>query len=240
MSMEDLNLVNDKLIKHLQEIGVKDAFYYAPAKPEWYWGENNVKVAICNLETYNKGKNNKEFSGINLVNQDILDNWSWGNKTILNTFFTNFCIVRCIKNNRQHATEDSVKKLKALTKTEKDPEYWNMYETMDESLYFNFRHTISKTVEANDAYLIKTYLQDKFFCENYREYVKAAEIDVLVYSGKTGVQLLEIIYPELKGKLEYCGDPVSFDGTLFVSIPHPSRISYAEIADCVNKIADAI
>ena len=54
------------------------------------------------------------------------------------------------------------------------------------------------------------------------------------------IDLIDMIYPDLKGKLSYCGQPVMYDGILFVSIPHPSRISYSEMANCVNKITKVI
>lgn len=239
MSKEGLEIVNKKLIEHLKGKNIENAFYYAPIKPDSYWNQN-IKIGMCNLETYNKGKDDKEFLGINLVTQDILDNWSWGNKTISNTLFINFCIRRCIENGFSYETKNSLKNLKKLAKNEKDPEYWNVYEAMDESLYLNFRHSISKTRRANNSYLISSYAQDKFICENYREYIKEAEIDVLVVGGETSVQLLGIIYPELKNKLTFCGEPVFFDGTLFVSMRHPAYMRYEELADCVNKIASAL
>ena len=135
-----------------------------------------------------------------------------------------------------------MKDFREQTKSEKTPDskYWDVYEAMDKSLYFNFRHSISKTVEADDAYLLKTYSQDNFFCKNFRDFIKASQLNIFIASGETGVKLLSIIYPELNEKLKFCGTPVYFEETLFVSIPHPSRISYASIAECVNKIIDSL
>lgn len=241
MSREELLSVNKALISHLQEKGIKDAFYYEPGKPDWYWAKENIRIGMCNLETYNKGKNDEEFHGINAVTQEILDNWSWGNKTIKNTIFLNYCIRKVLGNESNIFTEEDLRFFREETKSEKTPnsKYWDVYEAMDKSMYFNFRHSISKTVGADDAYLIKSYTEDNFFCKNYRDFVKASELDVVVASGETGVTLLSIIYPELKGKIQFQGEPVFHEGTLFVSVHHPSRISYAEMTDCVNKIAKA-
>lgn len=242
MSKQELSVVNQKLITHLTETGIKDAFYYEPGNPDWYWKNNNIKIGLCNLETYNKGINKQEFHGINAVNQEILDNWSWGNKTIRNTFFINYCIRKTLENNLINFTEKDLKIFREETKSEKTTgsKYWEVYEAMDKALYFNFRHSISKTVEANDTYLLKAYSQDDFYCKNFREFVRASELNIVIASGETGAKLLSIIYPEIKEKIQFQGEPFFIEGTLFISIHHPSRISYAEICDCVNKVAESL
>ena len=242
MSREDLFSVNKEIISHLTDIGINDAFYYEPGNPDWYWTKDNIRIGLCNLETYQKEINKEEFHGINVVNQTILDNWSWGNKTIRNTYFINYCIRKSLENVHIKYTEEDLRFFREQSKSEKAPDskYWDVYEAMDKSLYFNFRHSISKTVGADDAYLIKAYSQDAFLCKNYRDFIKASELSIVVASGETGAKLLSLIYPELKGKLKFRGNPVTFEKTLFVSIPHPSRISYADITACVNKIAEAM
>lgn len=242
MSKEELSSVNRELISHLSEIGIKDAFYYEPGNPAWYWSKDNIRIGLCNLETYQKGINKEEFHGINVVNQAILDNWSWGNKTIRNTYFINYCIRKGLENVHIKYTEEDLRIFREQSKSEKIPntKYWDVYEAMDKSLYFNFRHSISKTVGADDAYLVKAHSQDDVLCKNYRDFIKASELSIVVASGETGVKLLHIIYPELKSKLKFCGEPIFLEKILYISIPHPSRISYAEITNCVNKIAEVM
>ena len=51
MSKESLEKLNQSLLKHFEETGVKNAFYYAPVD-DHYWNkrENAKRIAFCNLE----------------------------------------------------------------------------------------------------------------------------------------------------------------------------------------------
>lgn len=164
--------------------------------------------------------------------------WFFG-KTTERTFFLNYALSRCLYDNIK-TTEDTLLDQRDDIKENKDLWYEKLCDDFDKSLYFNFRYTQSKTVNADNAYIDNAYRTDSFYCQHYRDFVKAAEIDVLLVGGEVAVGLLGVIYPELQGKLTYCGEPAVHDGVLFVSIPHPSRISYAEMSDVINKIAKAL
>ena len=246
MSKEELKFLNEKLVNHLKEKNIKNAFYYQPVKPDWYWNEHNkVKIGICNIETYNVD-GNEDYKGINLLETKRFEEISYGNKTVANSVFLNFCIKRALRGDSEQESELSLKEFRNLTIPKitdtKLPEsqFDNMYEAMYESIYFNFRYSVSGKKEEDFPYVIGEYSRDEFFRQHYRDYVKAAEIDILVLGGTHAIDLIDMIYPELKGKLSYCGEPVMYNGVLFVSIPHPSRISYEEMANCVNKITKAI
>lgn len=155
------------------------------------------------------------------------------------TFFLNYALSRCLYDNLK-TTEDTLLDQRDDIKENKDLWYEKLCDDFDKSLYFNFRYTQSKTVNADNAYIDNAYRTDPFYCKHYRDFVKAAEIDVLVAGGEVSAALLGLVYPDLQGKLTYCGEPILHNGVLFVSIPHPSRISYAEMAAVVNKIKCAI
>ena len=246
MSKEELNVLNEKLVNHLTEKNIKNAFYYQPVNPDWYWNDHNkIKIGICNIETYNlDGK--EDYKGINLLTTKRFEEISYGNKTIANSVFLNFCIKKTLRKELKPETAQSIKEFRRLTIPKitdiKSPEsqFDNMYEAMYESIYFNFRYSVSGKRQANFPYVIGEYTRDAFFQQHYRDYVNASEIDILILGSTYAIDLINKIYPELKGKLSYCGEPVMYNGVLFVSIPHPSRISYEEMADCVNKITNAI
>ena len=148
----------------------------------------------------------------------------------------NYIIKTCMQK-KEKLTEANVKFSKNELK--QDSGFNKVSDGFMDAMYFNFRFTQSGTVNASHPYIIGTYTRDSFYCKHYRDFVKAAEIDVLVISGSPSVRIIELIYPELKGKFKYCGEPVCYEGTMFVSMPHPSRISDKAIADVVNKIAGA-
>ena len=70
MSKESLQKLNESLILHFKETGVKNALYYEPLF-DYYW-EQKDKIGLCNLESYDK-----EIKGINKISAErILDYWS--------------------------------------------------------------------------------------------------------------------------------------------------------------------
>lgn len=246
MSKEELDVLNERLVNHLKEKDIKNAFYYLPIKPDWYWNNHNkVKIGICNIEPYNVD-GNKDYKGIKLLTTERFEQISYRNRTISNSVFLNFCIKKVLKEELKLETAQSIKEFRRLTIPKitdtKLPEsqFDNMYEAMYESIYFNFRYSVSGKRKANYPYVLSEYNKNAFLRQHYRDYVKAAEIDILLLGSTYAISLINLIYPELKGKLSYCGEPIMYNGVLFVSIPHPSRISYAEMANCVNKITKAI
>lgn len=112
-----------------------------------------------------------------------------------------------------------------------------MYQLMKESLYFNFRYSISKKTQADRKYILRAYKNNSFFCNFYRDYIKAADIGILLISGTVGVELIKIIYPEHQGCFSFKGKPKFIDNTVFVSIPHPSRISYKDLSERLYTIS---
>lgn len=240
MSNESLVEINEHLRQHLYDKGINDAFVYAPCNSDQYFAENNVRVAICNLETYRKDKNGNS-KGIQSIGEETLDNWSDGNRTINNSFFLNYIIKRSLEDDFAVTDEQSLrilrKKVRMGKEGDESSEYHEMYANMDKSLYFNFRYSVSSSAPASNGYIIGQYKKDDYFSKHYREYVKAAKIDILIVGGAVGAYLIDMIYPDMKKSLKLCGVSETSNGTLIVSVPHPSRISYASMAECVNMIA---
>lgn len=229
--------LNKKLVGHLQANEIQNAVVYAPHKPAEYWKLGNVRIAFCNEEPYSTDGNFEQ--GIKTIDGDTLDAWSDGNRTIKREFDINYCIRHALKADKMLTKQDIIQ-LKNQTKP-KAKDYYNKYEEMDKSLYFNFRYSIpTDTSKAHTGYIQKAYETDLFYAQHYKEFLQAADPKLLVLGSKFGAKLFTLIFPELQGKLVYCGEPVVLDGRVVISIPHPSRISNAQIADVVNKISKAL
>ena len=229
--------LNKKLVGHLQANGIQNAVVYAPHNPAEYWKPGNVRIAFCNEEPYSTDGNFEQ--GIKTIDGDTLDAWSDGNRTIKTEFDINYCIRHALKTGKT-LTEQDIVQLKEQTKPNAK-DYYNKYEEMDKSLYFNFRYSIpTDTASAHTGYIQKAYENDSFYAQHYKEFLQAADPKVLVLGSEFGAKLFTLIFPELQGKLVYCGEPMTLNGRVVISIPHPSRISNAQIADVVNKISKTL
>lgn len=80
MSKESLEKLNQTLLEHFEETGIKNAFYYAPAD-DHYWNKSETakRIAFCNLEPYKKDEKTP-LNGYELLSKEILyDNWFYTN-----------------------------------------------------------------------------------------------------------------------------------------------------------------
>jgi hypothetical protein len=229
----ELYELNQKLVSHLEQAGIKDAIIYEPHNPEEYWNPNNTRIAFCNEEPYSTDGNYEK--GIRNIDSDTLDAWSDGNKTIKTEFDLNYFIRHALKAGKEISIED-LSQLKNDIKP-KGSEYYNEYEEGDKSLHFNYRYSIpTDTSHEHTGYIQEQYKNDPFYAQYYKEFLETTDPEILVIGSKFGTELYTQIYPELQGKLTYCGEPVYHNGRLVISIPHPSRISNEGIMDVVNKI----
>ena len=237
MSKEALESVNARLIEHFKKVGIENACYYQPATED-YW-TSPKKIAYCNLEPYSVINDSDRVQGVKpLDSERFYEHWYWS-KTGRWTVFTNYIMSRSLNENKTFSEADA-RTFRSELKKEKDGGYETECGYFEDKMYFNFRYTQSSKVSADNGYIFGKYINDPFFRQHYRNFVKACEIDVLVVTSKVGAELLTIIYPELEGIFSYCGEPVTVDGTTFVSIPHPSRFGYKKAVDAANKIAKAI
>ena len=233
MSKEQLFEVNKKLIVHFKETGIVDAYYYEPVS-ETYWNQtpNSKRVAFCNLEPYKK-ENGETVKGIvPLDKKTLYDEWFY-TKTPSKTFALNYYLSQALYYGNSDITEEDIK-FAVSKNTRCEDIIWSDF---DNSLYFNFRYTCSKTVTADNSY-IKNLYKDPFYCQHYRNFVEAADIDILIVGGELGCYLLNKIYPELN--IAFKDKPKKLNNMFFVSIEHPSRISYAEMIDVIYDITDAV
>lgn len=233
MSKEQLMVVNNRLIQHFKETGIFDAYYYEPVN-DVYWNKTatSKRVAFCNLEPYSK-QNGAAVTGIVPLDKSTLyDSWFY-TKTPGKIFAMNYYLSQALYDGKSDICEDDIREAVSKNKRNEDA----IWEDFDNSLYFNFRYTCSKTVSADNAYIVNLY-NDPFYCQHYRDFVDAAEIDILVVGGELGCNLLNKIYTGLH--LEYKGIPKKYNEKIFVSMEHPSRIGYADIIDVIYKIVDAV
>ena len=154
------------------------------------------------------------------------------------TVFINF-LLTCTLHDKIQMTENLAKEIKKELKNDKHG-YDKLCESFSKSLYFNFRYTQSENIFSDNNYIYSKYINEEFYRKHYREFIKAAEIDALVIAGSTGARLIHVIYPELAEKFKYCGSPVFHEGTFFISMPHPSRISWKARVEVVNKISKVL
>ena len=244
--------LNSKLKAHLEEKKVLEqeningAFLYGPHNPEAYWDPNNLRIGFCNLETYSIDKKNKNC--ITTLDTDTLDGWTdkaenknRANTTITNTYLLNFCIRYALESKKELTVNDISRIKKEISVGGENYDY--NYAQMDKSEYFNFRYTVptdSPRIDKHKDYIEGQYKSDSYYGKHYKEFCKITDPKIIIIGGSFGVERLIDIYPELKGDLKYCGQPVMNNGRMIVSIKHPGWISDAEIADTVNKITKNI
>lgn len=237
----ELSELNKNLVSHLEQAKIKDAIIYEPHNPEEYWNPNNTRIAFCNEEPYSTDGNYEK--GIRTINTDMLDGWTdkpenkkKANPTISNTYLLNYCI-RFAVENKTKLTSSDITKFKYETEKDGRPNYDYKYEQMDKSLYFNYRYSIpTDTSREHTGYIQEQYKNDPFYAQHYKEFLETTSPEILVIGSKFGTELYTQIFPEMQGKLTYCGEPVIHNGRLVISIPHPSRITNEGIAGVVNKI----
>lgn len=229
LSSNELETQNKILIDYLRQTGINNAFYYQPGEPEKYWQHDNIRIGVCNLETYGDST-----PGIKSIPSKLLEDWSDGNKTILQTFFINYCLRWALYNNLPKISEDMIRQLFKNTRAGQ-PDYYNMYEAMLYSLYFNFRYSISEKRPAANKYIEEQY-NNEFYQNHFRNFIQSAELNILLISTELGAKLINKIYSKENVQLSYQKEPLFLGKTLVVSIHHPAYISYKEITDCINKV----
>lgn len=233
MSKEQLSEINARLVQHFKETGVHDAYYYVPVDDR-YWQKTatSKRVAFCNLEPYTKENGEGVKGYVPLDKATLYDSWFY-TRTPSKIFAMNYFLSQALYDGRDDISEQDFKE--AVSKSNRNENA--IWEDFDNSLYFNFRYTCSKTVNADNAHIVNLY-NDSFYCQHYRDFVETAEIDVLVVGSEIGCNLLNKIYPDMH--LRYKGKPVKYDGRIFVSMEHPSRISYADMIEVIYDIVDAV
>ena len=222
MSKKELQKLNETLIQHFKETGIKDALYYEPLF-DYYW-EQKDKIGLCNLESYDK-----EIQGINRISAErILDYWS--NAQTLQKSLKIFQAINWKLENENYITEEQIKLF--------DNKNWeNAIDEMGCSLYFNLRLTIGSQVN-EDKKGITEFYNDSFYADYFRRFVKESELKMLIITGETGVNIINKIYPELNLIWSDEMQAKRYDGVLFCPMQHPSRISYKKIADDLNYFFD--
>ena len=222
MSKKELQKLNETLIQHFKETGIKDALYYEPLF-DYYW-EQKDKIGLCNLESYDK-----EIQGINRISAErILDYWS--NAQTLQKSLKIFQAINWKLENENYITEEQIKLF--------DNKNWeNAIDEMGCSLYFNLRLTIGSQVN-EDKKGITEFYNDSFYADYFRRFVKESELKMLIITGETGVNVINKIYPELNLIWSDEMQAKRYDGVLFCPMQHPSRISYKKITDDLNYFFD--
>ncbi len=223
MSKESLEKLNQSLLKHFEETGVKNAIYYEPLF-DYYWSQKH-KIGICNLESYDQ-----TITGINKATYKFfLDYWS-GAQTIRKTFKI-FQAITWKLENKKWINENIIKSFDS-----KDIE--SEVENLGCGLYFNLRLTIGNQVDEDTKAIIDFY-KDPFYAEYFRKFIKESELDMLIITGETGVNQINKIFPELN--LVWSGKEMQakiYDNVLFCPAVHPSREGYKQMADDLNYFFD--
>lgn len=223
MSKESLEKLNQSLLKHFEEIGVKDAIYYEPIF-DYYWSQKD-KIGICNLESYD----NENFKGINKISyKTFLDYWS--KAPTIQRSLKIFQAISWILENGDSINENIIKSF--------DNNMDNKIDNLGCGLYFNLRLTIGNQVDEDTKAIIDFY-KDPFYAEYFRKFIKESELDMLIITGETGVNQINKIFPELN--LVWSGKEMQakiYDNVLFCPAVHPSREGYKQMADDLNYFFD--
>ena len=227
--------LNNNLMKHLTEISISNALIYGPHCAESYWNPNNLRIAFCNEEPYSTDGNFEK--GINVITSKMLEDWTDGNRTIKRIFDLNFFIRYALQIGKE-LTIDNLNQLKVdVSKNGKN--YYNKYEEMDKSLYFNFRYSIpTDSSSEHTKYIQDCYNNDSFYSEYYKSFLEIVNPHILILGSEFSTHLFIQIFPELRGKLKYCGEPVFQNGRMIISMPHPGWRYYSDndSLTLINKI----
>ena len=220
---------------HLNEKNIKNAFIYSPHCPDVYWNPENLRIAFCNEEPYST---DGQFEhGINTITSKMLEDWTDGNRTIKRIFDLNFFIRHALQLGKELSSDDLIQLKNDVSKNGK--EYYNKYEEMDRSLYFNFRYSIpTDSSSEHTKYIQDCYNNDSFYSDYYKSFLDVVNPNILILGSELSTNLFTQIYPELKGSLTYCGEPVLHTGRIIVSMPHPGWRYYSDndTLEVVNKI----
>lgn len=153
MGQNEILQLNNELSDYLKKNINQKSFIYAPCVPEKYWANNNTRIAICNLETYCLDE--EYFASLKTfqeITEKTLNDCSDGNQTISKSFFINYCFKETLSGNLKNINYELLKELRKKTKNEK---YDDLYLKMKESLYLNFRYSISNKTKADGAYILQ-------------------------------------------------------------------------------------
>ena len=222
MSKEALDKLNEKLLKHFKETGVKNAFYYEPIA-DYYWKQTH-KIGLCNLESYDE-----TLPGIHKVTyKTFLDIWS--NSPTIKRSLKMFQAISWILENGGDINEQVIKSFDAKDFEKAIGEFGC-------GLYFNLRLTTGHQVNA-DKKAINDFYNDSFYIEYYKEFIKAAELNMLIVTGEIGVNAINRIFPELHLVWGNEMEAKEYENILFCPAPHPSREGYKKMAEDLNYFFD--
>lgn len=227
MSKENLEKLNESLVQHFKETGVKNAYYYAPLF-DYYWNQPD-KIGICNLEPYSND-NGDNLLGIKKVDDKVIVDYWYNAPTIQRTLK----IFQLITKKIETEADVSEKDLAACDNKKVDEV---VTKDLGASLYFNFRLTVGNGSSEHSKEIIDFY-KDPFYQNYYKNFVKETELGMLIVTGETGCKVINMLYPDLN--LEYRGAPKKSDGVLFCSMPHPTARNYSneELIKDLNEFFD--
>jgi hypothetical protein len=223
MSKESLEKLNQSLLNHFHETGVKDVFYYEPIF-DYYWTQKH-KIGICNLETYDK----ENFSGINKFSHETILNY-WSKAPTIQKTLKIFQAISWILETGEDLNEDIIRSF--------DNSMENKIDNLGCGLYFNLRLPIGNQVDEDRKAIIDFY-NDPFYTDYFRKFIKETELDMLIITGETGVNQINKIFPGLN--LKWSGKEMQakvYDNILFCPAVHPSREGYKQMADDLNYFFD--
>lgn len=226
MSKENLQKLNESLIKHLQLTNVRNAFYYEPLY-DYYWTQK-YKIGICNLEPYDNGLG-KNLQGIKKVDDKVIVDYWYNSQTIQRTLKMFQLITKELNEgfvSDKDITECNNRNVDKVVE-----------EDLGCSLYFNFRLTVGEHVDENKTQILNFY-KDQFYIDYYKDFLKETELNMLIITGETGCNLINQIFPE--AKLKFNSEPVKIGSLVLCSSPHPASRNFSnkEMAENMNKYFD--
>jgi hypothetical protein len=240
MSIENIRNINYDWGKLLLEYEYNDSFWNYEPFSDNYWNEQ-YKIVFCNTEPYGDVKKNNHLYTIDNFKEHL----NKGIRTIKNTSLFVYCLYKGLygetfeKNKLKELykqDDELLSVIKSITYMNlRKEESWN--ETPDQQNEEIYRFLIPGMAAFKNEDQFDEIDRD---CSNKSnrdftlKFIEELEPDIFIISSKVGQDVLNKIY---EGKINLGWQKTfKYNGILFASVDHPSRISYQYIIDRTKQI----
>jgi hypothetical protein len=217
MAQNEIARINSEWAKRLTQSGILNYMVYAPFT-EGYW-TTEVKICICNLETYGY-----ENCGITHVDLERFSGWMQATHITKTARYTSVFVNALVSGL-------SGKNMSIEEMRHSYYDFDRLKQSVSTITYMNFRKSSNPNVN-QDGHAILTEVSEN--ADLLQEFIATLKPRVLLVGGQVGAAAFNIAFKP-QTALQYNGK-INFDGTLVFSVRHFSRISYKYLKAKVDEI----